>query len=44
MDPHHVAFGCVFNGLDDPQSLLETHLFNNICANRTKFLVQKEEK
>jgi len=28
--PYHVAFSCIFNGLDDPQSLFETHLFNHI--------------
>lgn len=40
--PHHVAFGCILDGLDDPQSLLETHLFNHVSTDRVKFLTQRE--
>lgn len=44
MDPHHIALSCIFNGLDDPQSLFETHLFNHISTDWTKFLAQNEKR
>lgn len=38
--PYHVAFCCIFNGLNDPQSLFEAHLFDHVGTNRTKFLIR----
>lgn len=40
---HHVAFGCVLNGLNDPQSLFEAHLFNHVCADRAEFLPKRKK-
>lgn len=35
---YHVAFGGVLQGLDHFQPLLESHLFNQICPDSSKFL------
>lgn len=44
MCPYHVALSCILNGLDDPQSLFETHLFNHICTDGVKLLLRKEKE
>lgn len=41
---YHVAFGRVFDGLDDPQPLFETHLLDDIRADGAKFLKAKREQ
>lgn len=41
---YHIALCSIFKGLNNFQSLFESHLFNQICSDTSKFLKTKRKR